>query len=133
MNSVTLTFPWPPTAGLSTHQVDITEVVEPEVVAGGGGCGELVPLKRSVAHVHGRGETTQHPHVSAALCAHQLQQHSTDYTCLSTLTRFPQGNKSRIPLPFYLYDTLDTRSTILHYLSFIFKFKYPEILSPCHN
>ena len=47
----------------NTHQVDITQVVQPEVVAGRRRDRELVVTERAVTERDGLGETTQNPQV----------------------------------------------------------------------
>ena len=84
-----------------THQVDITELVKPEVVDSGGGCGEVVVLESLVAQVDGVAESAQDPEVEKPLISRQLVQTHTQtdakYSNKVMSRQLVQINTQRIP------------------------------------
>ena len=68
--------------GNYTDQVDITEFVEPEVVAGRGGALEVVAVEASVAGLHGAGQATQNPPVHVQLSTTQLKTKTNNTTLM---------------------------------------------------
>ena len=56
-----------PEAKHYTHQVDVTQLVQPEVVAGCRGSGELVLLKTTVHFADGKRQATENPLVNQRL------------------------------------------------------------------
>lgn len=56
----------------ASYQVDVTQLVQPEVVNGRGEAGEVVALERSVAESDGGAQSRQDPPVGDALLATQL-------------------------------------------------------------
>ena len=56
-----------------TYQVDVAELIQPEVVDGGGAGRELVLLKGLITEAHGVGESAQNPLVHRPLVTHHLR------------------------------------------------------------
>lgn len=69
-----------------SYQVDVTQLVEPEVVDGGGDAWEIVGLERSVAESDGGAESRQNPSVGDALLTAQL---TAQVEHVIFLARFP--------------------------------------------
>lgn len=62
----------PPSHSAPPHQVDITELIQPEAVLGGGDSWEVVDLETLVAEPHGLSQPTADPAVYQALMASRL-------------------------------------------------------------
>ena len=63
-----------------TNQIDVAQIVEPEVVGGGGGEREVVLLEAALTRLHGVGETTQDPLVHQTARATSLHAHNRTHT-----------------------------------------------------
>lgn len=57
-----------------THKVDVTQLIQPEIVHCGGDAREVVGLKSHIAQLHSVAQATQDPEVHQALGATELQQ-----------------------------------------------------------